>query len=306
LSMTIGFRGYSLMLRNCEHISNYIMTGRWISEQVYNFKNLLDIINKTEYKRLINTPPYGLKGDIYDVREEKIQSVSRFTLKTDSFTEPPGLIDMKTVLLIGPTGSGKSRIIESLFDLSGLSTTSLNSVTSDVIFYSGNYSTDKNHNNLICVIDTVGLCDSTLSHVDVTSLLVNRIHRCKIDLVLLCLSSSARLSGPEREAIDRLMSYLQDADVRIVFTKCDQVSEADLLKIKSEVKLIYPSHYERTVVVENGFESFVDKVFDLSLREPVSMTNKEILDKLMLTTPLKDPLIITLNCWDAMKSKMGF
>lgn len=134
---------YSLCLRNCEHVANYIYRNRWMSAQMdsqegkifdYFISYMMD-----ENKRLINTFPSCIRPYIFGGNKSKLYSfidgnfvASKFDYYLDHSE------DTYNILVIGPTGAGKSHLINVIFNESICdSRASHKSVTREIYFIRG-------------------------------------------------------------------------------------------------------------------------------------------------------------------------
>jgi len=65
INRVVGATAYSLLLRNCEHVANYIFEGRWLSMQSltegYIGKLLLEFVMDKEHRALRNVLPAELR-----------------------------------------------------------------------------------------------------------------------------------------------------------------------------------------------------------------------------------------------------
>ncbi len=140
ISHVLGIKNYSLCLRKCEHVSNYVFYEKWTSIQMIEDGLLLKWFKKyiiEDRIRMINTFPESIrphkfstkKDKVYDFLEtEFVASNLEYYLDDNESTY--------NILVVGPTGSGKSRFINVLFNQDLCSSNkSLVSVTKEISIY---------------------------------------------------------------------------------------------------------------------------------------------------------------------------
>jgi len=138
-----GATNYSLALRNCEHVARYIQSGCWSCYQMAKDTGFLYKIFKNEmskFTKLINTEPEELTT-VFELKPiyPGFKSGITFVKLKDVLTDADN--NHRNVLFIGPTGSGKSTLINHIFNLSVSETgSSAASVTRNVKFFEGTYS----------------------------------------------------------------------------------------------------------------------------------------------------------------------
>jgi len=120
MSHVIGMKNYSLCLRNSEHIANYVFSGKWISNQMGQKGYLLSIFEsylKEDRIRLVNSSPESIRPHLFSTNTS---SVYDFIERDFVATNFEYFLDYKedtyNILVVGPTGSGKSRFINVLFN----------------------------------------------------------------------------------------------------------------------------------------------------------------------------------------------
>ena len=144
MNEVLGTTNYSLVLRNSEHVARYIHSGAWISHQMVSGK-LREQFNKEMTKtvqHLINTNPEELvKVKICDgspLYPEIKTDYIKFEKHIDVLSEAGK--DNFNIVLLGITGSGKSSLINLLFNEEvARSAATPVSVTRNVYYIQGTY-----------------------------------------------------------------------------------------------------------------------------------------------------------------------
>jgi len=135
----IGMKTYSLCLRNSEHIANYVFSGKWISNQMGQNGYLLSIFESylkenNNRIRLVNSSPESIRPHLFSTNTSKVYDFIERELvatKFEYFLDYDD--DTYNILVVGPTGAGKSRFINVLFNQQICdSEQSFNSVTRDI------------------------------------------------------------------------------------------------------------------------------------------------------------------------------
>ena len=166
----LGMSNYSLCLRNCEHVANYIFRNKWVSTQMDETRGVIFDMFKSsllgQNKLLVNTFPSCIRPHVFNENSKKIYSfiednfvATRFDYYLDSNEET------YNILVIGPTGAGKSHIINVMFNQEICqSEVSHHGVTREIYFIRGrgnvyNLKEKKFKEQDVLVADTIGLCD---------------------------------------------------------------------------------------------------------------------------------------------------
>lgn len=188
----LGMNNYSLVLRNCEHVANYVMYGAWYSSQAI-AKNLG---NPFAYycaqcnlaTALVNSAPDGFYEVGGGSEEHMLPLMARMkegtyhiTYESADRTGSKITRDTFVAVFLGATGSGKSNLINWVFNNRVAdSKRSVTSVSVEVIFYYGRFSGLGMSNRPICLVDTIGFGDTKIPERDLINLLSSKISlNCK-------------------------------------------------------------------------------------------------------------------------------
>jgi hypothetical protein len=188
ISHVLGMCNYSLCLRNCEHVANYIIRSRWISSQMdsergFIFQEFKSYLLK-EQIRLVNTFPSCIRPYVFGGNQnpKKLYSFIKdnfVATKFDYYLDNEE--DTYNILVVGPTGAGKSHLINVIFNEEICqSEVSHKSVTREIYFIRGRgeiFDFDKQRFTLknVIVADTIGLCDTDWDEQTVFNMIKNRI-----------------------------------------------------------------------------------------------------------------------------------
>ena len=162
-----GATNYSLALRNCEHVARYITYGGWHSFQTVGDGILKKKFVKymSENTKAINTFPEELRpSEELEHWPLYLQTHVEMCLQWETYKEALTLLDTDAynIVVLGPTGAGKSTLINNLFNLTVCKTGgSAQSVTQQIQFHRGSTEICENGNVVsrrVNVIDTIGKC----------------------------------------------------------------------------------------------------------------------------------------------------
>jgi predicted GTPase len=125
---------------------------------------------------LINTPPSTIRTNVFMENAEKVYSFIDNNYRAINLEYYLDYEDTFNILVIGPTGAGKSRFINLIFNQEIVhSESSMVSITRDICFIRG-ITAIKNKTRDVILVDTVGLCDTECKPTDVIALLKDRVN----------------------------------------------------------------------------------------------------------------------------------
>ena len=170
MNMVCGSANYSLALRNCEHVARYIYCGRWLCFQMTHGTLKDTLFNYLgEKSKLINVFPKELE----ESKERKIEKLYKdlddscglpmtYERKHDHLTDSDN--NAFNILFLGPTGAGKSTLINHLFNRTVCKTGGAAiSTTKQARFHSGSHHLWSTHGEKniqrrtkVNVCDTIG------------------------------------------------------------------------------------------------------------------------------------------------------
>jgi GTP-binding protein EngB required for normal cell division len=219
MSIVAGLSSYSVCFNNGEHVARFVYNGSWTSIQTTKGGGIYEYFKKKigKNKVFLNIIPGELEKPFISTEGLIYNFIKRYISFSHSVNK---IIDQKefdekrnNILVIGPTGSGKSRIINCLFNKTTVdSINRLEAVTRDINFHVGHiYSyddTDKKEQKEYIIADTIGICDSELSNDDVLRLIKDKteIHLIKVHLVVVVVKM--RVEGSHIRNIRRMMNWL--------------------------------------------------------------------------------------------------
>ena len=184
-----------------------------------------------------------------------------------------------TFILIGTTGNGKSQIIKYLTgDPAAKVSKNKNSCTLYSSLYYGAIQNDANNEELFCMIDTPGLCDSSgsnqdkINYSDIKNTLIN--NKCEVKGIFIIENfQEERMNGEERKVIraasdlfplQKFWSY-----ITIIFTHYYNKGSTNKVKIKKEqigsfcdsLKTIMNEVKERIQTIDCIDVNSIDKIY---------------------------------------------
>jgi len=104
---------------------------------------------------------------------------------------------------------------------------SADSVSREMIFYYGSFSGLRIQNIPLCVIDTIGLCDSKMTDEEVINLVRNKVEGLSCGINHVILAFHGRLERPQAEAVQALLRWidLRPSACSLFVTKTDGLSK---------------------------------------------------------------------------------
>ncbi|KAG4068246.1 hypothetical protein HA402_007766 [Bradysia odoriphaga] len=302
----LGMCNYSLCLRNSEHVANYIFTGKWASLQMEGSGSLSSFfeskMTENQRKKINIFPstiaPKTVEGSscpkLYSIIDKQY-TPTRFQYFLDANEET------YNILVVGPTGAGKSRLINVLFNREICdSKVSHKSVTRDVCFIEGSGELIKftpegepreKQTKKIVVADTVGLCDTEWDDDKIFDLLKGRVSRNfkSIDAVFIVFRAD-RLLREHIKNIEEVMKWLKYDDgsnylnFLFVGTFAENLSTDEKDELKEQARKILK--LRDTEIPESGYESLVYVGFP-----PEKQLNDEGMKQVQESWDLLQPLV---------------
>lgn len=250
----VGMKNYSLCLRNCEHVGNYIFTGKWVSTQMSPDESLVKFFKKYFMKHtqaMVNSFPASIRPHLFT--EQSVTRIPVYSFLENSFsaTGIDYYLDAKehsyNIAVFGPTGSGKSHLINVLFNHQGLcaSEASHKAVTREVFFVRGrgevlDVASGTSQMRDIVIADTVGLCDTEWDDTATFKLIESRVtsNMRRLDAVIIVF----RCDRLEKQHIDNIkvilkwLNYSHKNFSRFIFvsTKADFLEDGEIEKLRQQ------------------------------------------------------------------------
>ncbi len=218
---------YSHCLRSSAHVASFIMNGSWISipspsESVaVAMKHLppavCSLCNQLPLSLVVHPDPVVLWPTVRPALEHCFGSARPLL---DEGGELP-----LNIIVIGPTGSGKSHLVNALYNLSVCrSRAGLRSVTRNIRLTQGRWFRGRKVN----VVDTIGFCDTELTPATVMELLKQfmTFNLGSIDVVVVVCAD--KIHYQHVQSLKQIMEWLKydknKANFRFIYNKCEQGS----------------------------------------------------------------------------------
>jgi hypothetical protein len=282
MKQLVGLTSYSMMLRNCEHVSKYICTGTWASAQTTQssgiFFYLFKALSKaSDIEKRMNVLPRELKPKL-EVKTiyPGMQPVIRYHKSLEYLTQNNN--DHVNILVLGKTGVGKSRVVNLLFNKSACaSEQSAASITRSVQIVQGSSFLDRHAGvatkKTINVFDTVGLLDTKLSTTEVFQL-TKRYLRSQVlylDAIILVVQNPQFSRVSEAEEMKRYLSWLvpdeshiQDftlVSVIVTFSENIRENPPKIEKCKTQIETALGLNFDDGNYFANEEKNGVNSVF---------------------------------------------
>ena len=269
LKHVLGMSNHSFLLRNSEQVMSYISMGKWLSLQSLEGKIHKLLIEGNIFS---NFTDYNLKKVYYDEIKEfgkgkamtkfpslidpivfgKVKVETVYSFINESLFKPTQMqyyFDKKinntyNVLLLGPTGAGKSRLVNTFFNKEIVkSEAGFNSMTREIYFIRSQKPENVNiaNNKEMILVDTIGLCDTSWENERVHSYIKSRINQNfqEVDIVLIVISRERLLKDVE-ENIRAMLDWLKYEKYYerfvFVFTKSSELTDEEKQSFRGELR----------------------------------------------------------------------
>lgn len=248
MNTVCGASAYSLCLRNCEHLARYVQSGTWYSLQMTGQSPLrrafITHMMQT-HQALVNTPPQ-------DIKPKAAEGTDAEDCPVYKGWTPPGAVtfhrnlqaltradkDSRVIIVLGPTGAGKSTLVNLLFNRSiCMAKTSPMSVTSHMDILSGSVEIPvggKKTNQSVRVIDTIGFCDSLIPPAEVVAIVKSFVQTNVLFVDKVVIVCSGRLESAQAVAIKDFMSWLKyrkhQHNFVFIYNKAEDLAEGEKIE----------------------------------------------------------------------------
>uniref|UniRef100_A0A7S4QBB8 AIG1-type G domain-containing protein n=1 Tax=Alexandrium monilatum TaxID=311494 RepID=A0A7S4QBB8_9DINO len=234
MEVVCGSQNHSFCLRNSEHMCKYIITGSWVSRQVFPeglimsaFRSYMGGKPPVE----INTLPVDLKPEVVmKTLYTGMTGFIKYRRAKTPLTEREAS-EAFNVVLLGPTGCGKSNLINVLYNKTVCpSVASLSSVTRNMRITQGT-TTVLGRQRPVNVIDTIGFCDSEMSPSEVMASVQQHLKANFFEIDKIVLVCAGRLEAEQEAAMRQIMDWLRYSEGQnrfnfvLVYNKCDGLDE---------------------------------------------------------------------------------
>lgn len=248
IQMVCGMRGYSLCLRNSEHVARYIQTGSWVSLQVVSKGAIYEMFSSsmTKYeKTLINTFPQELIPERKSDTPVVWEHMTVAPMVSYRSSRQKLLQDEKAfrVVVLGPTGCGKSAFINAMFNKQVAdSKESVTSVTRQVDIYEGHRTFENGDLRVVHIFDCLGFCDAELTSSEVLSLIKQKIKLAATSIDAVVVLVAGRIEGEHQRAIQQALDWLQfkhyPANFTFLYNKSERLDESGKLEALANLRML--------------------------------------------------------------------
>jgi len=219
-------------------MAKYIVSGSWLSLQMVGGSRLLKALAKElgDKARLVNTPP----GELVEPHRQAGASLpmyrdlrSRFHVQYAGKRQTLHDNSGATVVVLGPTGAGKSSIVNMLFNRRvALVKASPLSVTRHMDVYCGSYfDIGLNETVPLNVVDSIGFCDSVIPPQEVLQMVKGYIKANMWVIAKVVIVCASRIEREQCDAIRNFMRWLKydshKAEFVFVYNKADHLDEVE-------------------------------------------------------------------------------
>ena len=286
-----GKFNYSHALRNSEHVARYIFSGAWISYQMTggqsgqetSLRTLFEPYMNAEQIKLINVHPKELapndEGSMKTIYKEVTNHVkydAQTLLILDEDTEH------QNIVVIGPTGSGKSALVNQLYNMEVvISKSSPNSVTRKCQYTQGTYNGRK-----VNIVDTIGMCDTVLSPEEVYNVVKDSVKANMVFIDKVVVVCYGRIQKDHKDSIGKFMEWLRYEKYKtnfiFVYNKQEGVPMADrqqhLVEMCSELGVDMTQN--TTITSPDGSRKSIKYVHSLGIKPgtPFDSIETELID----------------------------